>query len=448
MSTTDLYREFHRPGFHFTPARGWMNDPNGLVFYQGEYHLFFQHNPFGTGWGNMTWGHAVSEDLVHWRQIDNAICPDDLGHIFSGSAVVDWRDSAGFGGGRETMVAFYTSAGSMVSPPRPFTQSLAWSSDRGRTWTKYPENPILPEFRGGNRDPKVIWHEAAGRWLMALYLDGNDYLLLTSSDLTNWAKLCEVTVSGASECPDIFELPVDEGPDTRWVFWGASGLYLLGDLTADGFVPHGAAQKSELGATGYAAQTFSDIPAADGRRIQISWMAGAKFPRMPFNGQMSFPVELTLRRFNDGVFLCRQPVREIERLYGRCIELCETDLTVGRQLVPETRHDLLDVSIEIEAPATAAVVVLINGSALHITPDQGKFSFLGRDVPLTPPHEGRLTLRLLIDRTSIEIFDASGRLSAGFAMLPEAGDVPLVFQAHVKNVRLHRLTIHELKSIW
>ncbi len=156
-----LYHEALRPQFHFTPARNWMNDPNGLVYYRGEYHLFFQHNPFGRQWGNMTWGHAVSPDLVHWRQLPNAIEPDRLGTIYSGSAVVDRDNTTGFQQGREKpLVAIYTAAGgsSPQSQGQPYTQCLAYSTDRGRTWTKYAGNPVLPHVIGENRDPKVIWY--------------------------------------------------------------------------------------------------------------------------------------------------------------------------------------------------------------------------------------------------------------------------------------------------
>ena len=159
-----LYQETYRPQFHFTPAKNWTNDPNGLVYYAGEYHLFFQHNPTGINWGNMTWGHAVSPDLVHWQQLDHAIHPDNLGTIFSGSAVVDHQNTAGFQTGSEKpIVCIYTSAGN------PFTQSIAYSNDRGRTWTKYDQNPVLKHIAGSNRDPKVIWHEPTKKWIMALY---------------------------------------------------------------------------------------------------------------------------------------------------------------------------------------------------------------------------------------------------------------------------------------
>src|SRR5262245_38978807 len=207
--TTQLYNEAYRPQFHFSPRENWTNDPNGLVFYQGEYHLFFQHNPFGINWGNMTWGHAVSTDLVHWQQLPNAIEPDSLGTIFSGSAVVDWNNTTGFQRGEEkTLITIYTAAGgtSEASQGQPFTQCIAYSNDRGHTWTKYERNPVLGHMVKENRDPKVVWHAPSRRWIMALYKDGNTFAFFASPDLKTWAHLHNLDVPGCAECPDFFEM--------------------------------------------------------------------------------------------------------------------------------------------------------------------------------------------------------------------------------------------------
>ena len=220
LGAEDLYREKLRPQFHFSSRRGWNNDPNGLVYYDGEYHLFYQHNPFGWRWGNMHWGHAVSPDLVHWTELPDALCPDALGTIYSGSAVVDKQNTAGFQTGDEqVLVCIYTSAGSHAPASVPFTQSIAYSNDRGRTWTKYDGNPALGHLRGANRDPKVVWHEPTSKWIMALYLDGDDYALFGSPDLKSWEKLCDVVMPSTGECPDFFELPVNgDAANTRWVY--------------------------------------------------------------------------------------------------------------------------------------------------------------------------------------------------------------------------------------
>jgi len=184
--------------------KNWTNDPNGLVYYKGEYHLFFQHNPTGINWGNMTWGHAVSKDLVHWAQLDNAIERDKLGTIFSGSAVVDWENTSGFGSADEkALVCIYTAAGgsSPESSGQPFTQCIAYSTD-GRKFTKYDKNPVLGNIIGGNRDPKVIWYAGEKKWVMALFIDGDTYAIFESKDLKSWTKLQDIKFPGHGEYPD------------------------------------------------------------------------------------------------------------------------------------------------------------------------------------------------------------------------------------------------------
>ncbi|NKB68463.1 MAG: glycoside hydrolase family 32 protein [Candidatus Latescibacteria bacterium] len=449
MTQTPIYRELHRPQFHFTPQKNWTNDPNGLVYYQGEYHLFFQHNPTSVKWGNMTWGHAVGTDLVHWEQLPNAIEPDELGTIFSGSAVVDWHNSAGFGqGDKPALVALYTSAGSLVEPPCPFTQSLAFSNDRGRTWNKYAGNPILGHIRADNRDPKVIWHQPSQRWVMALYLEGNDYTLYNSPDLKSWTHLGDWTLPGVTECPDFFPLAVDGDPaDTRWVFWGADGGYLLGAFDGATFTQQTDVLNAEYGINGYAAQTWSDIPAEDGRRIQISWMRRGHYPSMPFNQQMSFPVELTLQTLPEGVRLCRQPIREIEHLHGRTHLWRDHPLTDGEPLVPDTQWDLFDIRATIELGDADQVGLEMRGHELAYDVADGIFTCLGEQVPIVPT-EGRLELRMLVDRTSLETFIGAGQIAISSCFLPAAADVPLSFFARGGRAKLISLDIIELRSIW
>ena len=448
MAGDECYGELHRPQFHFTPRTGWMNDPNGLVFYRGQYHLFFQHNPVSVKWGNMTWGHAVSGDLVHWRQGEHAIHPDELGTIFSGSAVVDGNNTAGFAAGAEkAMVAFYTSAGSCVTPARPFTQSIAFSTDAGRTWQKHAGNPVVGHIRAENRDPKVIRHEPTGRWVMALYLDANDYVLLGSKDLKSWEKLSDVQIPGTGECPDFFELPVDgDAADTRWVFWGAAGAYRVGRFDGVTFTPETDSLRAESGANGYAAQTYSDIPPSDGRRIQISWMLGGKYPAMPFNQQLSFPVELTLRRLPAGLRLCRRPVRELASLHARAHTWRDVALAPGRNLIPDTKHDLFDIHATIDVGRAKFLGAIIRGHDLRFDVAAGKFTFLGRDIPVAVDGS-LLRFQLLVDRTSVEFFTADGSVSASFCFLPEACDVPLEFYADAE-ARLVEVAVHELQSAW
>ena len=252
-----VYHEWLRPQFHFTAQKNWHNDPNGLVFYKGEYHLFFQHNPHGINWGEMTWGHAISSDLLHWKQLDHALLPDSHGTMFSGSAVVDWNNTAGFQTGDEKpLICIFTAAGgtSPESKGKPFTQGIAYSIDLGRTWKKYDKNPVLGHVAGENRDPKVIWHGPTKRWVMALYLDGDKYALFSSPDLKQWEKLADLPAFGANECPDFFEIPVaGEDAKTKWILWGSNGNYLIGSFDGKTFSRESGPHKFEFGSNFYAA---------------------------------------------------------------------------------------------------------------------------------------------------------------------------------------------------
>jgi len=408
-----LYREMYRPQFHFTARRGWHNDPNGLMYYQGEYHLFFQHNPYGREWGNMHWGHAISRDLVRWQELEEALYPDALGTCFSGSGVVDTGNTAGFQTGDDKpLVCIYTSAGgtSPESAGQPFTQSLAFSNDRGRSWTKYAGNPVLGHIVGHNRDPKVIWHAPTARWIMALYLDGCRYGLYASPDLKSWETLQELELPGDRECPDFFPLAVDGDPERiLWVFWGASGTYLLGHFDGATFTPQGHARKYNWGGNSYAAQTWSDIPAADGRRIQIAWLR-VRIPDMPFNQCMTFPCALTLRATPDGVRLCSEPVREIETLRARAHYWRDMALRPGENPLRDLEAELCDISAELAPGDAAQIAFTVRGIPITYDVATGELSCQGATAPL-PTINGKVRLRVLVDHASIEIFGNDGAVA-------------------------------------
>ncbi len=448
MTDQVLYRETHRPQFHFSAQKNWINDPNGLVYYGGEYHLFFQHNPESVVWNNMTWGHAVSPDLVHWTQLENALYPDELGTIFSGSAVVDWHNTSGLQEGDEPpLIALYTSAGAHAPEPVPFTQSMAYSNDRGRTWTKCADNPVLGHIEGANRDPKIVWHAATEQWLMALYLDGSRYALYGSDNLRRWQHLCDLDLPGVTECPDLFELAVDGDPDNaRWVYWGASGGYLLGHFDGAVFVAETEVLHAESGPNGYAGQTWSDVPQADGRRIQISWMRGGKYPAMPFNQQMSFPVELTLRSTPDGIRLCREPVREIELLHSRVHYGEDVALDPDCPVVPQV-GELLDMRFDLVPDQASAVIARIRGIELRYDAAEGVLSFLDASARVDL-RDGRVPLQILVDRTSLELFAHGGQVSMSCCFLPEAAEHVLSFHARGGRAHLCDLRVHELRSAW
>lgn len=443
------YGERWRPQFHFTARRDWINDPNGLVYYEGEYHLFFQHTPGSLAWGPNTWGHAVSTDLVHWRQIEHAIEPDEMGWIWSGSAVVDWRNSGGFQTGVDkTLIAFYTTGDTREQSPKPCVQCIAYSNDRGRTFTRYAGNPVAGHIRAQNRDPKVIWHEPSAQWVMALYLDGEDYVLLGSRDMKGWEHLCDVPMPGTSECPDFFELPADgDASNTRWVFWGGNGNYTLGRFDGRTFTPETGPLPSSWGANSYAGQTWSDIPESDGRRLQITWMAGGEYPGMPFNQQMSFPVSLTLRTTPEGIRLHREPIREVELLHGQKRSWTDLALRPGQDPLTGVEGELLDIEAEIEVGSASEVGFAIRGRQVAYHVPEQKLACLGREAPMTAPG-GRIHLRILLDRTSLEVFGNQGAVSMPTCFLPDPADLRVGVYAVGGEARLALLEVRWLRSAW
>ena len=272
------YGEKYRPQFHFTARKHWINDPNGLFFYQGTYHLCFQHQPPGRQGAYKDWGHAVSTDLIHWKQLASALTPHRVwGGCWSGSAVVDWQNTTGFQtGDARPIVAILTNGGEPGQGP-PCTQCLAFSTDGGSTFSYYEKNPVLGHIVASNRDPKVVWYAPTGKWIMALFLDGNDYALFASTDLKSWERLCVVNLPGVSECPDLFPLPVDGDPaNTKWVFWVAAGTTSLAPSTAAPSRGRASCCGQTTAPTSTPAQTWSDIPPAHGRRIQIAGHGGGQ----------------------------------------------------------------------------------------------------------------------------------------------------------------------------
>jgi len=447
----DEYNEAYRPQFHFTAHKNWLNDPNGLVFYEGEYHLFFQHNPLGLEFGDMAWGHAVSPDLVHWRQLPHALMPDARGPVWSGSAVVDCNDTSNLGSpGKAPLVALYTAAGgkSPESQGHAFTQCLAYSVDHGRTWTRYAHNPVLPHIAGENRDPKVVWYAPTRRWIMALYLDGDRFGLFSSPDLKNWTSTQTLTLPGCDECPDFFEMPVQGSPNEhRWVFTAANGRYLVGEFDGQKFTPESRVLPGDYGANFYAVQTYSDIPQSDGRRIQIAWMRGGEYPHMPFNQQMSFPCELTLHKELEGLRLHRWPVREIAGLYADQQQWRDVTLAPGDNPLHALSGDLWDIRVEFEIGTATAVGFRVRGEDMRYGAKDQTLTMLGQTAPLKL--EGhRLVLRLLVDRTSLEVFVEGGHVSMTGCFLPPSDDQTLAVYADGGTAKIVSLTAHSLRSAW
>lgn len=446
----NLYQEKLRPQFHFSSRRGWNNDPNGLVFYRGEYHLFYQHNPYGWSWGNMHWGHAVSRDLVHWRELGEALYPDRLGTIFSGSAVVDRENTAGFQRGAEKpIVCLYTAAGgtSPASQGQPFTQCLAYSTDRGRTWTKYANNPVLPHVIGGNRDPKVLWYAPERKWVMALYLDGSDYGLFSSPDLKQWRQMSRVSIPGTSECPEFFEIAGDgHQRDTRWIFYGGNGRYLIGGFDGTTFTPESGPHPLHFGNCFYASQTYNDLPPRDGRRILIPW-GQVNLPGMPFNQMMGLPVELTLRPTDDGLRLFANPVKELQSLRGRARIFRPQPLPPGTNPLAGVDGELFDLVAEITPGEASEVGFDLRG--VRVTYDARKEELVcqGNRAPLQPV-KGRLRLRLLVDRASVDVFGNDGRLYLPVGVLVPPDNHSLALFATGGTAQLNSLAVYRLRSAW
>jgi sucrose-6-phosphate hydrolase SacC (GH32 family) len=437
-----LYREAHRPQLHFTARRGWINDPNGLVYYEGEYHLFYQHNPYEREWENMHWGHAVSSDLLRWEELPVALYPDAIGTMFSGSAVIDFANTSGFGkDGHPPMVAVYTAAGRAGQ-----VQCLAYSLDKGRTWTKYSGNPVINSAHrwstSDTRDPKVFWHTPSAQWVMALN-ERDGHSIYTSPNLRTWTYRSHTT--GFWECPDLFELPVDGNPaNTRWVMYGASAAYMIGAFDGYAFTPQQGKYCYTSGAL-YAAQTFNSAPS--GRRIQIGW-GRIKQPNMPFNMMMLLPTELTLRSTANGLRLFSYPVKEVDNLQKKGVQ--GSDLSVAQA------NDLLKFYQNTDCLRIKATIKLSHATSAGLK--SGKQDIINYDLNFnrindnfyTPPNmtSTELTADIFLDRTSIEVFIDGGAFS--YAMERHLqGEKEKEFRfwanhpAEVKN-----LEIYPMESIW
>jgi sucrose-6-phosphate hydrolase SacC (GH32 family) len=445
----NLYREKLRPQFHFTSRRGWNNDSNGMVYYDGEYHLFYQHNPYGWKWGNMTWGHAVSEDILHWKELDDAIHPDHLGTIFSGSAVIDVNNTAGFQTGDEkVIVCVYTSAGGRnpMSKGQPFTQSIAYSNDRGRTWKVYEKNPIIGHISGSNRDPKVIWHVPTRQWVMALYLDKKIMGFFTSDDLKSWEFQSKIECF--HECPELFELPIDgDENNKKWILYGGSGEYLIGDFDGKRFKSQTDQITFHYGNCFYASQTFNNIPKEDGRRIQIAWGRVA-MPGMPFNQMMLFPVTLRLQTTEEGPRMFAEPIREIGEIQRRRRQWKNKTLKPGDNLLSKLSGELLHIQAELKVDDDVEETgfVIRDIPVIYNVQKQQLFC-LKKTAPLRPVN-GKIRLEILVDRTSIEIFGNNGRMYMPMGVILANNSKEYEIFSKGGNTKVESLIVYKLGSVW
>ena len=495
--------DYYRPVYHHTPLYGWMNDANGLVYKDGEYHLYFQYNPYGSKWGNMHWGHSVSKDLIHWDHLDPAIARDTLGHIFSGSTVIDKNNSAGYG--KDAMIAFYTSA----SDEHGQIQCMAYSTDNGRTYTKYEKNPILTPFDGLKdfRDPKVFWYEPAQKWYMIVSADKN-MRFYSSTDLKNWEYLSQFgegygVQPNQFECPDFIQLPVDGDKNKmKWVmivninpgcpFGGSATEYFVGDF--DGKEFHCDTDKSvtkwlDFGKDHYATVCFSNLGE---RVVAVPWMSNWQYanvtPIRQYRGANALPRELSLYTKDGEIYMAANAVKETEGLRKGTADVndfvmtdehlvsplatgqegaCELEMditpnkaqTVGFQLMND-KGEKTDIYLDLKAGrlvmdrTQSGLVAFGEKSEPHAkeTDDHRKTESvnyvndfaLGTWAPLSLCEGKTYHLNVFVDKCSVEIFVDGGRIAMTNLVFPTVPYNALRFytqggEAEVKNLKVHQL---------
>ncbi|TFH27713.1 MAG: glycoside hydrolase family 32 protein [Bacteroidia bacterium] len=493
------YTEQHRPQFHFSPDSMWMNDPNGMVYYQGEYHLFYQHNPNSNVWGPMHWGHAISTDLVHWEHLPIALYPDSLGTIFSGSAVMDWNNSSGLGNGDEPpMVAIFTHHNHELENQESLQfqyQSIAYSLDKGRNWTKYPGNPVLdnPGIRDF-RDPKVIWMEEADKWIMVLA--AHDRVLFYSSpDLISWTMESEFGENigahgGVWECPDLFPLEAEE--EQKWVLLvsinpggpngGSATQYFVGEFDGKNFHNENPGEEPlwlDYGKDNYAGVTWSDIPKQDGRRIFMGWMSNWQYanqvPTVRWRNAMTLPRELKLGKDDFGYMLRSVPVVETEKLRVGQIKL-ESGPVQGRNNVGPANKEadpLYEIDLLFEFDPEVAEEIEF-GFVLESTQHEKVVAgyntrsqelFIGRkqnsgntdfsehfpgvhSAPNQISELGEIRFHAFVDLSSIELFVDEGAVVLTELVFPESGFESIRLYGVHESVKLKEGVIYSLESTW
>jgi len=454
LDSDDLYNEPLRSQFHFSSKRGWINDPNGLVYYNGEYHLFYQHNPFGWDHSrndyNKTWGHAISTDLVHWQELPGAIHPDHLGPIYSGSTVVDEHNTTGFQNGEEKpIVCIYTSAGgrSPWSIDEKFTQSISYSTDGGKTFKAYEGNPVQENIDYINRDPKVIGYEPTGQWVIILHFDERAMAFFTSKDLKKWELQSEFETNSLVDCPELFQLPIDgNNRNKKWILYGGLGNYIIGEFNGKEFVPETQEIQYSYGDCFYASQTFNNMPEEDGRRVQMAWGV-IPTSGMPFNMILLFPVELTLRDTEDGIRMYAYPVEEIKNLYIKDYKWNNIKLKPGENILSDIESELLDINAEFQIDEAKKFGFILNGKKIVYDGDNYELKCGEESAPLKPI-DGRIRLRILVDKVSIEIFANDGRLYMPIRSLPQGNERDVQIFTKGGDITVNSLVINELKSIW
>jgi fructan beta-fructosidase len=471
------YNETYRPLYHFTPNHGWINDPNGMVYDNGEYHLFYQYNPYGSRWANMHWGHAVSKDMISWEHLPFALTPDSLGAIFSGSAVIDKGNTAGFGKG--AMVAIYTSAG------RIQTQSVAYSLDSGRTFTKYKGNPVLSDLNYPDfRDPKVFWHNSTNRWIMAL-ATGQTISFYCSNNLKEWNKLSEFGEgigehSGVWECPDLF--PLKYNGQTKWVLFvsinpggpngGSATQYFIGDFDGKTFKPDTLPYPLWLdyGRDNYAGVTWNNIPEYDGRKLFIGWMNNWDYanyiPPVNFKGAMTLPRELKLAYNGKHLIVANSPIEEIKALRVNAKRIDAFTVNESHKIDNLTGGNTGSFEIEMDIEVGTASyfnfiltnergentmfnfdlekgVFSVDRSKSGIVDFSDQFAAKVSKAPLTKKKS--YNIRLFVDKSSTECFINNGEVVQTNSVFPTASYNSLSFESDGK-VMIRNMNVYSIQS--
>lgn len=451
------YQEKYRPQYHFSPEKNWMGAPCGLVYYGGDYHLFYQYNPIGNQPGHRYWGHAVSKDLVRWEHLPVAIAPDkdskDTTQFSAnpGCAIVDEKNTAGLQQGDEkTLLIFYTS--------NENGQRLAYSNDKGRTWKKYDKNPLIPFAKDDACDPKVFFHQPSGNWVMVLSRKpGGDEAkqgvsIYISNNLINWTLKCHVI--GFNGNPDLFELPLDgDKGKSKWVLMGGKGDYVVGSFDGQKFNPETPMKILDYGKNFYAPQTWSNHP--EGKVVQIAWMKGGEFPEMPFNGQMTFPSELSLRTTKSGPTLCKKPIEAIATLHQK--DLIKKDKTIipgiKGNLVSGISGESIHIKVKFNPKSSDGFGFMVrngkkdDGTEIRYDSAKKMLDCMGGQT-IVEPKDGILQLEILIDRASIEIFANEGEVVFSSCFTPAKGSDDLTLWTQGGELFVKELEAYELKSAW
>ncbi len=439
VNTGPLYHEAYRPQFHFTARQwtmdrlnpgmqqeGWVNDLNGLIYYDGEYHLFAQR------WAKC-WIHAVSRDLVHWTELEPAFWEEKAGSgVQSGTCVVDYNNTSGLSPEKANpaMIAFY---------PRwdNHSQCIAYSLDHGRSWKHYGKNPILvhPE-----RDPKVFWYAPESHWVMMLYGDGQ-YHILTSANLLSW-KDEHHPIKDSFECPDFFELPVDgDRAHMKWVLIQGNGNYSIGTFDGVEFKEETVRHPCDVGPNFYATQSWHNTDTGDGRRIQVAWMRGSSFPDMPFNQQISFPCELTLHTTANGLRIFRKPIPEIALLHSGQDSWTNRTLKADESLPLEPSGRAFHIKASVSIPTGAKLTFYLRGVPVILTDKTVESG----NPPATVSGQIK-TVEILVDRASIETFVNDGEISSTRFVLPSENGLSV--KAEGGSIILNSLIVYPLNSAW